>query len=136
MSVRFLRKKNTLSGRLGAVVLAASCAVGAFAANAADEWQQQAVPMVGVQNYMREQCIKFNSGDVVQYRFESEYEVNFDIHYHPDSGTLFKERKDAVKELSGEFTSEAAQAYCFTWRNKTEIDKEWEITLHYQVVRK
>jgi hypothetical protein len=102
----------------------------------ANEWQQQAVPMVGVANYMREVCMKFDAGDVVQYRFESEHEVNFDIHYHPDSGTLFKERKDAVTQLAGEFTSEASQPYCFTWKNKSELDQEWNIALHYLVKRK
>lgn len=102
----------------------------------AAEWQQQVVPMVGVTNYMREACIKFTAGDTVQYRFESEHEVNFDIHYHPDSGTQFKERKDAVMQIASEFKSETTQPYCFTWKNKHELDKEWSITLHYLVVPK
>jgi hypothetical protein len=102
----------------------------------AAEWQQQVVPMVGVINYMREACIKFTAGDTVQYRFESAHEVNFDIHYHPDSGTQFKERKDAVMQVAGEFNSEKTQPYCFTWKNKHELDKEWNITLQYVVVPK
>ena len=102
----------------------------------ADAWKQQVVPMVGVTNYAREACLKFKAGDKVQYRFESKHEVNFDIHYHPENETKFKERKDAVKQLAGEFTSEASQHYCFTWKNKHELDTEWSITLHYLAVPK
>jgi hypothetical protein len=113
-------------------ILSTLCSTTAFAS----EWQQQTVPMVGVTNYMREACIKFTAGDVVQYRFESEHEVNFDIHYHPEGSTQFKERKNAVTKTTGEFSSEKTQPYCFTWKNKRELDKEWNITLHYLVVSK
>lgn len=102
----------------------------------AGEWQQQTIPMAGITNYMREFCIKFQQDDEVQYRFESEHPVNFDIHYHPDNGTQFKVRKDVVTQLTGKFSSEATQAYCFTWRNKHELDLDWNITLHYTVEAK
>lgn len=110
------------------------CVLGVTASAYANEWQQRTVPMVGVVDYMREVCVKFAAGDRVQYRFESGQDVQFDIHYHPEAGILFKERKDAVKQLSGEFTSDAAQLYCFTWKNKRELNSEWKITLNFLVL--
>jgi hypothetical protein len=131
MSVRFLRKKNTLPSRLGAAVLAASCAVGAFAA---DAWQQQAVPMVGVQNYFMERCLQFGAGEKVEFSFTSQHPVNFDVHYHPDNAIVFVLKKENTKELSDSFISKAVDHYCFTWANPVDVGSDWDIQLKYRVI--
>lgn len=109
----------------------AALPVAAFA-NASD-WQKREVPMVGVLHYMQEVCIPFEKGDKVSYRMESEQDVYFDIHYHPDQATQFKERLESVKTQEGEFTSEAKQSYRFTWKNKAGIETDWTASLLYRV---
>jgi len=99
----------------------------------ANEWRQVTVPMIGVENYAREVCVEFQAGDRVQYRFDSEHMVNFNIHYHPDGGTSFKIRQDQITNTSSEFTSEVTQRYCFTWTNTEERGDEWDLFLHYLV---
>lgn len=107
--------------------------LGVAATATAIEWEQRTVPMVGISDYMREVCVKFTAGDRVRYRFESDFPVNFDVHYHPEAGILFKTRKEAVTQIASEFTSESSQLYCFTWRNKREQGNEWKITLHFLI---
>ncbi|MGM8228519.1 hypothetical protein ACSV5M_18200 [Cellvibrio sp. ARAG 10.3] len=102
----------------------------------ANEWQQLSVPMVGVEHYTREVCLEFHAGDSVQYRFTSKHPVNFNIHYHPESGTEFKNRLETVQDVSDKFSVESTQPYCFTWSNKTEAGEEWDIKLEYLALSK
>lgn len=100
----------------------------------ADEWQNQRIPMVGVQNYFMERCIEFGAGKKVEFSFSSQHAVNFDVHYHPGNSIAFKIKKDNIKNLSDEFTSEAVSNYCFTWNNPADVGSDWNIQLKYRVV--
>jgi hypothetical protein len=100
----------------------------------ANEWQQQTVPMVGVQNYFMERCIEFGAGKKVEFNFTSQHPVNFDVHYHPGNSIAFAIKKENIKELSDGFTSDAADHYCFTWANPVEVGSDWNIQLKYRVV--
>lgn len=100
----------------------------------ANEWQQQDVPMVGVQNYFMERCIEFGAGKKVEFNFTSQYPVNFDVHYHPANSIAFAIKKENIKELSDSFTSDAANHYCFTWANPVAVGSDWSIQLKYRVV--
>lgn len=136
MSVRFLRKKNTLLSHLGVLMLAATSTFVANVACAEDGWQESSIPMVAPKGYAREKCMKLNEGDQVHYRFSSINPLNFDIHYHPDTETLFKIKKENVSAFSGEFTSDAEQSYCFTWKNPREYAAAWDVKLEYRVLPK
>ena len=109
-------------------------ALSALSASASD-WQEREVLMYGALNYMQEVCIAFQKDDRVSYRMESAHEVYFDVHYHPEAGTQFKERLEAVTATEGQFISEAAQSYCFTWKNKAGIETDWTANLFYRVAR-
>lgn len=108
--------------------------LSANAAANASEWQQQNVPMVGVQNYFMERCVEFGAGKKVEFSFSSQHAVNFDVHYHPGNSIAFKIKKDNIKELSDVFTSEAVSNYCFTWANPVDVGSDWNIQLKYRVV--
>ncbi len=104
------------------------------ATTSANDWQQQTVPMVGVQNYFMERCIEFGAGKKIEFNFSSQQAVNFDVHYHPGNSIAFKIKKDNIRELSDAFTSEAASTYCFTWSNPVDVGSDWPIQLNYRVV--
>lgn len=108
--------------------------LSATAAANTSEWQQQNVPMVGVQNYFMERCVEFGAGKKVEFSFSSQHAVNFDVHYHPGNSIAFKIKKDNIKELSDVFTSEAVSNYCFTWANPVDVGSDWNIQLKYRVV--
>lgn len=108
--------------------------LGAATVAHADEWQQQSVPMVGVQNYFMERCIEFGAGKKIEFSFSSQHAVNFDVHYHPGNSIAFKIKKDGISALSDEFTSDAASHYCFTWSNPVEVGSDWAIQLKYRVI--
>ena len=106
------------------------------AAQAEEGWEESSIPMVAAEGYAREKCMKLNEGDQVHYRFSSINPLNFDIHYHPDAEILFKIKKENVSEFSGEFTSDAEQHYCFTWKNPKAYAAAWDVMLEYRVLPK
>ena len=103
-------------------------------AGAATEWTEASIAMVGVKNYSMERCLKFEAGKKVEFSFNSQSPVNFDVHYHPGNTTLFKIKKENVSQLDGDFISEAEDHYCFTWVNPADLGSDWSIQLKYRVV--
>lgn len=120
---------------LFAVWLIALAAGWSGTAGAAEDWQESQIQIIGVENYLKERCIKFGAGEKIAWRFTSIYPLNFNIHYHPDNTTRFKIQKENITELKGEFTSDAEDHYCFTWTNLVERDaEEWPVLLEYRVL--
>lgn len=104
------------------------------AAAATEGWQDTPVTMIGVANYFREVCREFSAGDKVEYRFTSAHPVNFNIHHHPNSSTVFLLKKESLAELSGNFTAATNDHYCFTWTNLVELGaQEWDVQLQHRV---
>lgn len=108
--------------------------IGTSASAIAGDWQHETVPMVGVQNYFMERCVEFGAGKKIEFDFTSQHPVNFDVHYHPGNSIAFAIKKQNIKALNDVFTSNAADAYCFTWANPADVGSDWDIQLKYREV--
>lgn len=108
----------------------------AFSTSAlADEaWQQAVVDIAGVENYFREHCEHFSAGQVITYRYQSIYPVDFNIHHHPDNNTVYIFTEKNLTSSRGKLIAENDDHYCFTWTNMAERGgEEWSVVLDYQV---
>jgi hypothetical protein len=64
-----------------------------------------------------EDCFEMNAGQILEYSFEAEKPVNFNIHYHEDDKMFFPVSEDSVVSKRGTFIAEKKQYYCFMLTN-------------------
>ncbi|MGD8176159.1 hypothetical protein [Marinimicrobium sp. ARAG 43.8] len=133
-SVALTRRPLAVRSGLIAVAFIGGFALSPSGVASDEEWTKETFTMVGVKNYFWEICREFTAGDVVSYRSNSAYPIDFNIHYHPGKETKFKLKKEGVSEVSGSFTPADNQHYCFTWTSTEERGENWLITLEYQAV--
>jgi len=62
-----------------------------------------------------EECLHLDAGDRLDYRFESEQPVAFNIHYHEDKLVLQPVTKAGLTSDVGIFMPVIAQDYCLMW---------------------
>jgi hypothetical protein len=67
-----------------------------------------------------EWCGKLHQGDKVQWRFESEAALNFNVHYHEGKEVRFPARQDGVARAEGSLQAALDQDFCWMWTNKTK----------------
>lgn len=56
-------------------------------------------------------------GERLDYHFQSERPVNFNIHYHEGEIVTYPVKQDQVATSTGSFVAEIKQHYCMMWRN-------------------
>jgi len=74
-----------------------------------------------------ETCIELNSGQVLNYSFNSSIDVDFNIHYHSDEGRKYAIKKNQITSFKGElvcdemdFYSKKQKNFCMIWSNFNE----------------
>jgi len=65
---------------------------------------------------IHEECMTMNTGDRLDYRFESNALVNFDIRYRDGSAVISTISRDDVRESAGVFLSPLVRRYCTHWQ--------------------
>lgn len=64
---------------------------------------------------MHEECAKLQTGDRLEYSFDADAPLHFDIHYHEGKAVIIPLTRDNVKTGRGEFNVLLAQEYCLVW---------------------
>lgn len=67
---------------------------------------------------LSELCGKLVAGQTVQWQFESDRALDFNIHYHEAKAVLYPVRADQVRRREGALVIQTAQDYCWMWTNK------------------
>ena len=67
----------------------------------------------------REMCFEMTSQDEVQYDFQSDRPIDFDIHYHDGLTIHFPVRLAGIMAQAGSFVPEQDQSYCLMWLNRS-----------------
>lgn len=64
---------------------------------------------------MQEECAKLQPGDRLEYSYNADAPLNFNIHYHEGKAVIMPLTRDNVKADGGEFKALIAQDYCLMW---------------------
>ena len=79
-----------------------------------------------------EKCMVLDSGQKLEYRFESTAKVNFNLHYFKGGDQVYYPVKlDRTVGESGLYEARAREKYCLFWENRTDADVE--LTYIYRV---
>lgn len=78
-----------------------------------------------------EKCMALDSGQKLEYRFESTAKVNFNLHYNKGDSVYYPVKLDRTAGESGLYEARARERYCFMWENRTDTDVE--LTYSYKV---
>ena len=78
----------------------------------------------------RELCLELGVQDEIQYDFQSDQPVEFDIHYHDGLAIRFPVKLRGTTLHAAPFVAEKDQSYCLMWFNKSLISA----SLTYRVI--
>ena len=67
----------------------------------------------------RELCFEMTAQDELQYDFQSDQPVDFDIHYHDGLTIHFPVQLNGATVHADEFVAEVDQSYCLMWTNQS-----------------
>jgi hypothetical protein len=62
-----------------------------------------------------EECAQLEEGDRLEYSFESNEPVDFNIHYHEGSAVVMPIVRDKTTADAGIYVARIAQGYCLMW---------------------
>ncbi|MEO8102599.1 MAG: hypothetical protein ABI790_08735 [Betaproteobacteria bacterium] len=71
-----------------------------------------------------EKCVVLDSGQKLEYRFESASKVNFNLHYNKGESVYYPVKLDRTTGESGLYEARARERYCLMWENRTDADVE------------
>ncbi|GAP34021.1 MAG TPA: hypothetical protein PLF63_02720 [Rubrivivax sp.] len=74
-------------------------------------------------------CGPLEAGQAVQWSFDADRALNFNVHYHVDKDVRYPAKKENVKRLQGDLSVDARQDYCWMWTNKTTAATKLSVTL-------
>jgi len=74
-------------------------------------------------------CGPLEAGQAVQWSFDADRALNFNVHYHVDKDVRYPAKKESVKRLQGDLSVDARQDYCWMWTNKTTAPTKLSVTL-------
>jgi hypothetical protein len=69
-----------------------------------------------------ELCDKLPAGTKVEWSFEAQGPMNFNVHYHQGKQVHFPAKQDQVSRAEGMLEASTAQDYCWMWTNKGTSD--------------
>ena len=78
-----------------------------------------------------EKCVMLNTGQNLEYRFESSAKINFNLHYNKGDSVYYPVKLDRTTGEAGLYESRAREKHCFMWENRTDADVE--LTYSYKV---
>ena len=96
---------------VAAVAAGAGCAVGSPEPGSADSAVRAAIAPYAI----HEACLTLAAGERIDWRFESDGPVQFNIHYHDGPSVVMPVTRDASTGDSGIFVALIAHDYCAMW---------------------
>lgn len=81
--------------------------------------------------YTTEKCVNLEEGARVNYRFDSPHPIDFNIHVHTATETLYPVKVESTASYTATLEVEKSQEYCFTWVSKTRTKQDWFFDFSY-----
>ena len=66
-----------------------------------------------------ELCGGLTKGQAIDWSFDSDLALDFNVHFHEGKDVVFPEKQTAVTKASGTLNVAAKQDYCWMWSNKS-----------------
>jgi hypothetical protein len=76
-----------------------------------------------------ELCGRLDNGQAVDWSFESDAPMDFNIHYHEGKQVIFPAKQDQVAHARGQLAVAVDQHYCWMWRNKSTTTAQLRVLL-------
>ncbi len=76
---------------------------------------------------VHESCVELKIGESVEYSFESDALLSYNVHYHDGEEVIFPVSEHEINNESNVFTAEADQVYCLMWTNSSD----GQVTVRY-----
>jgi len=74
-------------------------------------------------------CGPLDTEQTVNWAFEADHALNFNIHFHVDKDVRYPAKQDQVKRLKGDLVVNTKQDYCWMWSNRTTAAAKLSVTL-------
>src|SRR5690606_36230233 len=98
-----------------------------------DGWQLRDAHMGRGKHHFSEFCTEVGKGQALQVEFETPHRVDFNIHYHTDTETLFPVRELVEGEAAFEITANEGGEYCLMFTNTERRPETLLIRTRYRV---
>lgn len=76
-----------------------------------------------------EKCMVLDSGQKIEYRFDTSAKVNFNLHYNKGDAFYYPVKLDRTTGESGRYEVRSREKYCLAWENRTDADVELNYTI-------
>ncbi|NRF71199.1 hypothetical protein HLB44_29820 [Aquincola sp. S2] len=76
-----------------------------------------------------EVCGPLRKGKAIEWAFDADAALDFNIHYHQGKKVVFPAKQDAVVKRNGKLAVKRDQDYCWMWTNKSSSDVALRLTL-------
>jgi hypothetical protein len=67
-----------------------------------------------------EECARLEAGDRIEYSWQAQVPLRFNIHYHEGKAVIMPVSRDYVRSDAGELKVLTAQDYCLMWETDSQ----------------
>ena len=86
------------------------------------------------QNDIGEICPEMDAGQSLKFEFESDHQVEFNLHYHEGEKVTYPIEPQKLSSITKTFKAPIKQTYCLMWKGLNE--EASKIKINYQVLPK
>ena len=65
----------------------------------------------------KELCVSLKKGETIKWTFDADGPMDFNVHYHQGSDTIYPARQSSIVTGKGELAIPADQDYCWMWQS-------------------
>ena len=95
--------------------------------------KEEKVSVTLVPNRYYEKCVDLNLNNELQYSFNSDASLSFNLHYHDEGETIYIVKEDSTNNLEKIFKPKKRAYYCLKWVNSGEKNKN--INYHFKIFK-
>ena len=77
-------------------------------------------------------CPEMDEGQTLDFEFESNHEVEFNLHYHEGEKVSYPIEPQKLNSLNKAFKAPIKQTYCLMWKGLSEVPSK--IKVKYQIL--
>ena len=80
-----------------------------------------------------EKCLDLSESQELQYGFDSQAPLSFNLHYHQKGEKIYTSKEDSIDELKNKFQPERRGYYCLQWGNSGK--EKVEMNYHFKILK-
>ena len=81
-----------------------------------------------------EKCLDLSESQELQYGFDSQAPLSFNLHYHQKGEINYTFKEDSIDELENTFQPEKRAYYCLQWGNSGK--EKVEMNYHFNILKR